>query len=96
MSPITHSPGSIIGLEDEKLMNFFDKIFREEIVLVYLSVDNLFTISEKKVLEQNGPYINTFQNNLRINFCLSVILEFCLSSSFVSSLQLIILAYVEV
>ena len=34
----------------------------------------------KKVLDQNGPYINMFQTNLR-NDCLSVILEFCLLSS---------------
>ena len=33
----------------------------------------------KKVLDQNGLYINTFQSYLR-NVCLSVILEFCLSS----------------
>ena len=31
----------------------------------------------KKVLDQNGPYINMFQTNLR-NVCVSVILEFCL------------------
>ena len=34
---------------------------------------------KKKVLDQNGPYINTFQKNLG-NVCLSVILDFCQSS----------------
>ena len=33
----------------------------------------------KKDLDQNGPYINTFQTNLR-KICVSVILEFCLLS----------------
>ena len=40
--------------------------------------------STEKILDQNGPYINTFQTNV----CLSVILEFCLlSSSSASSLR---------
>ena len=38
-----------------------------------------FAIPERKILHQNGPYINTFQINLR-NVCLSLIPEFCLSS----------------
>ena len=36
----------------------------------------------KNVQDQSGPYINTFQTNIR-NFCLSVILKFCLSSSII-------------
>ena len=42
-------------------------------------MQNFFAIFEKKVLYQIGPYINTFQTNIK-NICLSVILEFCLSS----------------
>ena len=36
-------------------------------------------LPEKRILDPNGPYISTFQKILR-NVCLSVILEFCLSS----------------
>ena len=73
-----------------------------EHVLVYFFnkptyVDIFFAISEKKVLDPNGPYISTFQSILR-NVYLSVILEFCLlsssSSASVSSLQPLP-AYVE-
>ena len=52
--------------------------------LGYLSSKYMFPLFfkhlEKKVLDPNGPYISTFQTNLR-NVCLSVILESCLSSS---------------
>ena len=41
-----------------------------------------FAISDKKDQDQKGPYINMFQTNLR-NVCLSVILAFSLSLSFV-------------
>ena len=43
------------------------------------SIFELFCDFQKKALDQNGPYIITFQTNLRNN-CLSVIQEFCLSS----------------
>ena len=52
-------------------------------VLVYFSSKFLFLLfynCRKKVLDPNGPYISTSQIEIR-NVCLSVILEFCLSSS---------------
>ena len=35
---------------------------------------------KRKILDPNGPYISTSQTKIK-NFCLSVILEFCLSLS---------------
>ena len=45
--------------------------------IVTLYVSTIFAISERKVLDPNGPYLNTFQTILR-NVCLPVILKFCL------------------
>ena len=42
---------------------------------VTLYVPTIFATSGKKVLDPNGPYINTFQTILR-NVCLSIISEF--------------------
>ena len=51
---------------------------------------NFFAISEKRV--QNGPYINTFQISLK-NVCLSVILEFWLSSELLYFYQIFTIQY---
>ena len=71
----------------EKVLNLVTK------TKFYLKITKFVTINlfrqfyydfRKKILDQNGPYISTFQTNLK-NACLSVILEFCLSSSLLSS-----------
>ena len=48
---------------------------------------HFLAIFEKKVLSQNGPYINTFKTDLG-NVEFSVILELCLSSSVVACCHL--------
>ena len=53
-------------------------------ILIINLCRHFFCGFEKKVLDQNGPYINKFQTILR-NVSLSVILEFFLSSASSSS-----------
>ena len=60
-------------------------------ILVINLCRHFFAIFLKKVLDQNGPYIKMFQTNLR-NLCLSVILEFYLSSSSSSVVAVCVLA----
>ena len=52
----------------------FGLLFSNPMFLLFLQ------LLEKKVLDPNGPYVSTFQTILG-NVCLSVISEFCLSSS---------------